>query len=271
MAERLPSLNRVRLSTLAAIVLLAFSLLRLIALPTVRIQVDVLGLLVQLDLDTPAVFLTLTAAVVIAGTDWLIAGHPKLGAKSRTVEHWVVPGLATLGLGVILSRIPSGVPLLLGLPLTDVLLALVLAAEFIVVDRNDPRFDWASLLIRVLAYFLLTGVLFAITATDLRGIFAIPFVFAASSAMVWRLLIMESDAASPRLDAMLVGAVVAQLAWAFHYWPIAPLRESLILALVAYLGEGMSRLLRRGEMTQRRALEFGLLAAFCLGALTVLT
>jgi hypothetical protein len=271
MAERLPSLNRVRLSTLAAIVLLAFSLLRLIALPTVRIQLDVLGLLVQLDLDTPAVFLTLTAAVVIAGTDWLIAGHPKLGVRSLTVEHWVVPGLATLGLGVILSRIPSGLPLLLGLPLTDVLLALVLAAEFIVVDRNDPRFDWASLLIRVLAYLLLTGVLFAITATDLRGIFAIPFVFAASSAMVWRLLIMEPDAASPRLDAVLIGAVVAQLAWAFHYWPIAPLRESLILALVAYLGEGMSRSLRRGELSQRRALEFGLLAAFCLGALTVLT
>jgi len=271
MAEHLPSLNRVRLSTLAAIVLLAFSLLRLIALPTVRIEIDLLGLLVQLDLDTPSVFLTLTAALVIAGTDWLIAGHPKLGPRARRIEHWVVPGLATLGLGVILSRIPSGLPLVLGLPLTDVLLALVLAAEFIVVDRQDPRFDWASLLIRVLAYLLLTGVLFAITATDLRAIFAVPFVFAATGAMVWRLRIMEPEAGDPRLDAALIGAIVAQLAWAFHYWPIAPLRESLILALVAYLGEGLTRLLRRGALTQRRALEYGLLGAFCLGALTVLT
>jgi hypothetical protein len=271
MAERLPSLNRVRLSTLAAIVLLAFSLLRLIALPTVRIQVDVFGLLVQLDLDTPAVFLTLIAALVIAGTDWLIAGHPKLGPRSRAFEHWVIPGLATLGLGVILSRIPSGIPLLLGLPLTDVLLALVLAAEFIVVDRQAPRFDWASLLIRVLAYLLLTGVLFAITATDLRAIFAVPFVFAACSAMIWRLQVMEPEPMHARLDALLIGAVVAQLAWAFHYWPIAPLRESLVLALVVYLCEGMTRLLRRGELTQRRALEYGLLGAFCLGALTALT
>lgn len=271
MAERLPSLNRVRLSTLAAIVLLALSLLRLITLPTVRVQLDVLGLLVQFDLDTPAVFLTLTAALVIAGTDWLIAGHPKLGPRSVTVEHWVVPGLATLGLGVILSRIPSGIPLLIGLPLTDLLLVIVLAAEFIVVDRQDPRFDWASLIIRVLAYLLLTGILFAITATSLRAIFAVPFIFIACSAMVWRLMVMEPDAASARLDAVLIGAVVAQLAWAFHYWPIAPLRVSLILGLVTYLGEGMTRLLRRGDLTQRRALEYGLLGAFCLGALTVLT
>jgi len=271
MGERLPSLNRVRLSTLAAIVLLAFSLLRLITLPTLRIQIDLLGLLVQLDLDAPAIFLTLTAALVIAGTDWLIAGHPKLGPRALTLEHWVVPGLATLGLGVILSRIPSGIPLLVGLPLTDLLLVLVLAAEFVVVDRSDPRFDWASLLIRVLAYLLLTGVLFAITATDLRAIFAVPFVFAATGAMAWRLLIMEPDSVSARVDAVLIGAIVAQLAWAFHYWPLAPLRESLILALVAYLGEGLTRLLRRGDLTQRRALEYGLLGAFCLGALTVLT
>lgn len=271
MAQRLPSLNRVRLSTLAAIVLLAFSLLRLIVLPTVRIQMDVLGLVVRLDLDTPAVFLTLTAALVIAGTDWLIRGHPQIGPSSLTLEHWVIPGLATLGLGVILSRIPAGTLLLLGLPFSDLLLLLVLAAEFIVVDRQDPRFDWASFLIRVLASLLLTGVLFAITATDLRAIFAVPFVFVATSAMSWRLLILEQAMATARMDAILIGLVVAQTAWAFHYWPIAPLRESLVLALLAYLGQGLTRLLRRGDLTQRRALEYGLVAAFCLGALTVLT
>jgi hypothetical protein len=271
MAERLPSLNRTRLSTLAAIVLLAFSLLRLIELPTIRIEMDLLGLLLRLDLSTPFVFLTLTATLVVAGTDWLIRGHPHVAGTSLTLEHWVIPGLAALGLGVILSRIPGGAALLIGLPLADLLLVLVLAAEFIVVDRADPRFDWASLLIRVLGYLLLTGVLFAITATDLRAIFAVPFVFLASSAMAWRLLVMEEPVATARLDSVLIGLVLAQVAWGLHYWPIAPLRESLLLALVAYLAEGLARMLRQGELSRRRVLEYGLVAAFCLGALTVLT
>lgn len=271
MPSALPSLNRERLSTLAAIVLLAYSLLRLIDLPTLRVQANLLGLLLRLDINAPLVLLTLTAALVVAGTDWLIRGHPLAHAAGVQISHWVMPGLAALGLGVILVRIPSALGVALGLPLVDLFLLAVVASEFIVIDRHDPRYDLASLLLRGLAYLLLTGVLFAMTATDLRAFFAVPLIWLATSGIMWRLASMDQEAATARLDAMLIGLVVAQFAWALHYLPVLPLRESLLLALTAYLAEGLLRTYRRGELTSRRVGEYALLGFFCLGALTVLT
>jgi hypothetical protein len=65
--------------------------------------------------------------------------------------------------------------------------------------------------------------------------------------------------------------LVSQFAWALHYLPILPLRESLTLVLLTYLAEGLLRTYRRGELTSRRAGEYALLGMFCFGALTVLT
>jgi hypothetical protein len=271
MASALPSLNRERLSTLAAIVLLAYSLLRLIDLPTLRVQANLLGLLLRLDLNAPLVLLTLTAALVVAGTDWLIRGHPRCNPAALQIEHWVLPGLAALGLGVILVRVASPLGVAIGLPLVDLFLVAVVASEFVVVDRLDPRYDLAALLLRALAYLLLTGVLFAITATDLRAFFAVPLILLVTSGIVWRLSNMHEEASTARLDAVLIGLLISQFAWALHYLPILPLRESLTLVLLTYLAEGLVRTYRRGELTSRRAGEYALLGMFCFGVLTVLT
>jgi hypothetical protein len=163
----------------------------------------------------------------------------------------VIPGLAALGLGAILARLPAGIPLAVGLGVAGLLLYGVLAAEFVVFQPDDPRAGWASLGLRTLSFLLLVGVVFAIRAARVRAAFAIPLVILAAAAVVWRILVIESGAGDRRAAAYAAATawVVGQLGWALHYWPGPPLKFALVLGAVAYAGIGLGRghLLRAGR------------------------
>ena len=261
MVRELPQPDRDRLSVLTALVLLAYTLLRIVVLPTLTAEFSLLGLLIRLELNTRMVLLSLSAALTVAGADWLIRAHPWYQPNQPTIEHWVVPGLAALGAGAILARIPEGPGWWLGLVLAASLLIAVLATEFIVLDPDDPRYDGASVGLTALSYLLLVGALFATWATGLRATFAIPLVLAACTAVAWRLLRLQQPQSPVLTHAALIGIATSEIAWALHYWPIPPLRVSLLLGLGVYLGAGLALAHLRREMNRATALEFSARAA----------
>lgn len=249
---------------MAALVLLSYTLARLVVLPSIGAEFTLLGLLVRFEINTHLVMLALAAALTTAGAAWLLGSHPNASAQRSTAEHWVIPGLAALGVGAILSRIPLGPGLGIGLAFAAALLIAVLVAEFIVFDPTDPRYDAASLGLRSLAYLLLVGVIFTLQATDIRAAFAIPIVMACSTAVAWRLLRLGVPNLSVWRYALLIGIVTTQLAWGLHYWPTSPLQQALILGLVAYLGEGFLLAHLQDGITAARALELAVLAGLSL-------
>lgn len=271
MARELPQPNRDRLSVLTALVLLTYALLRIVVLPTLTVEFGLVGLLLRFELNTRIVLLSLSAALTVAGVDWLIRAHPWYQPNRPTVEHWMVPGLAALGAGTILARIPEGPAWWLGLVLAASLLVAVLATEFIVLDPDDPRYDVASVGLTALSYLLLVGALFAIRSTGLRATFAVPLVLAACAAVAWRLLRLQQPESPALLHAGLIGIVASQVAWALHYWPIPPLRASLILGLGVYLGTGLALAHLRREMDRASALEFSTVGAVALLGILILS
>jgi hypothetical protein len=268
---QLPRLDRQRLSTLAALVLLSYGLIRVVVLPEVQAQVTFLGLVVRIDINAPLVLLSLAAALAVAGADWLIRVHPHMQPGQVAFEHWVVPGLAALGVGAILTRIPDGAPFWIGLGLAAVLLVSVIAAEFIVVDPADPRFDPAAIGLRALSYLLLIGTLFAIRAAGMRAAFAVPLILVASGAVAWRLLRLTDPLAPQWLHGALIGGVTAQIAWGLHYWPISPLREALLLGTLVYLAGGIVEARRGPRLERRQAVELAVVGAVALAAIFLLT
>lgn len=219
-----------------ALVLLAYSLIRIVALPSAAIQYSLFGLLVRFDLNTSTMMIGLAALITISGADWVIRSHPAARAERAGAEHWVLPGLASLGIGAIVIRLPAGAILAAGLVGAAALFAVVIIGEFISVDRSDPRFPIAGLGLRVLAYVLLGGTLFAILATGERAIFAVPMMLLASLGVSWRLLRLESRDQPMLGFALLIGWTVAQIGWALHYWPLPPMKSALILTMATYLG-----------------------------------
>jgi hypothetical protein len=253
--QELPQPGRQHLSTLTALLLLTFFLVRFVELPTLQINFALLGLLLGFELNTRFFLLTLAALLAASGSDWLIHTHPTIPAQHITPEAWVIPGLAALGTGVILTQLPFGPALGIGLALTALLLIGVLVAEFIVQDPADPRHDRAALGLTAMAYLLLVGVLFAMRAAGLRALFAIPLTFGACYVVAWRQYRLEDEVEVAIGHAALFSLLTSQIAWALHYWPMNPLQEALILSLLVYLGCHVGLASTRGELDHTRALE----------------
>lgn len=258
---------------MVALVLLAAGLLRVVQLPALQTEFALLGLLVRLRLDTQFVMLMLAAGLAFTGVDWLLQSHP-LAARARPgLAHRLIPGLAALGLGAILARLPAGIPLAVGLLVAGLLLYGIYAAEFVVFQPDDPRAAWASLGLRSLSMLLLLGVIFSIRAARMRAAFAIPLITLASAAVAWRILVMQSEASDRRAAAYAIACawIVGQLAWALHYWPAPPLRIGLLLGAMAHAGTGLSRSQLAGEAGPAMVIEHAAVAGCALLAALALT
>jgi len=270
MERELPQPDRDRLSVLTALVLVAYILTRVVVLPPATAEVRLLGLLVRVQVNTLSVMLALAGALAAAGADWLIRAHPWHPAGQSTRQHWIVPGLAALGAGAILARIPEGPAWWIGLGLAAVLLLTVLVTEFVLVDADDPRYDGAAIGVTALAYLLLAGSLYAIRASGLRATFAIPLIFLAATSVAWRLLLLDGPRPGTLAYAFVIGLAAAQIAWGLHYWPIAPLRWALMLGLAVYVGTGLIQAHLRGGIDRAARFEFSAVAVLALLGIAIL-
>ena len=270
MDGKLPQPDRDRISTLTALILLTYTLIRIVILPTIETEFSILGLFIRLEFKTGSIMLALAGCLAIAGSDWLIRSHPRIEDGQSKPEHWVIPGLASIGAGTILTRLPEGPVFWIGLILTAALLIAVLMSEFIVLDPDDPRHDTTAIGLTALAYLLLIGATFSIFATGLRAIFAIPLILAASAVVAWRLLRLAQIKNTAVRFALLISGTTAQIAWGLHYWPTPPLREALILGLLVYLGNGLAMAHEEGKLERIRVIEFTFIGAVALIAIVSL-
>ncbi len=259
-----------RLSTLAALLLLTYGLVRIIELPTLGLDLTLLGLVIPLTLNTRTVMLALAAALTVVGADWLAEAHPQAPQGRKAIEHWILPGLASFGSGVLLTRVPEGSALWIGLVVTAVALMAVFVAEFIAIDPDDPRRRTALVGLEALAYLLLLQITFSIRLLNLRGVFALPILFGGGAAIAWRLLRLRQPTRRVLLHGASIGWGLAQIGWALHYWPLPPLQGALILTLAFYIGLGLAATILEAATLRHRALEYSLIGLLGMVAILVL-
>jgi hypothetical protein len=264
----LPRPDRERLSALGALVLLAIALVRVVSLPTLPFEVSAAGLLIRIEVNRAVVLIGLAAAVTVAGADWLAQSHPRPPRGRSRLEHVVIPGLATLATGAILTSIDPGPALWAGLVLAAGLLIAVLVAEFAVIDPQDPRRPAATIGLTALAQILLTGAFFALLSLGVRAFFTVPLSFLATAAVAWRLLRMRLPGTHPALHAVAIGVVISELMWGLYYLPLAPAQVALILGLLVYLAIQTTVSLARQRLSRPRVMEYASFAA--VGTLVVL-
>jgi hypothetical protein len=259
------------LSALTALVLLTYTLLRVVSLPTYEASVTVFTFRVSLQLNAQFLLLSLVSALTIAGVDWLIELHPRKKSGWERIQHWIIPGMAAIGAGSIVSRIPQGPWLWLGLVIAAFILVAVLVAEFIMVDPVDPRHDFVALALTTLGFLLIIGLLFAMRVAALRAILAIPLTMVAGSALSWRLARMRPSYEGAVRYAIAIGGLLAQLGWGLHYLALDPWRAAMILGLGLYLGNGMTQTIESDESSRSRMAELIIIGVAGLSAILLLT
>ncbi|NPA31421.1 MAG: hypothetical protein GXO37_05410 [Chloroflexi bacterium] len=229
-----------KLSLFTGLLALVLVLARLVQLPGPRRAFTVGEVQVTLALDAALGLAVLLAALTWTGMDWLLRDHPAYRPR-RLVWHALLPTFALWALEAALLALPVG-PMwwfVFGAGLAA--LVVVLLAEFVVLDPQDPRALWAGLGLQAVAYGLYLLLALAVRAAGWRLLFAAPLLAVGAWVVARRLWALRSRAPSWWADGVVL-VVMGHLSVAWFYAPLGPLAYSLVLlgalyALVPLLAE----------------------------------
>jgi len=235
-----------RVSILTAIVLLAFALTRLVSAPPVQLTIPLAGVYVTLSFNLNTMIVLLAAGLTAAGMDWLLRTHPSL-EKGETREHWLLPTLTVLVIGVALYTLPQTIIWWLGFGLGAAILLLVFFAEFVAVDPIDLRYPFATAVLTVLAFIIFLILAVALKATNVRLFLLAPALFVGGGLVALRTLHLRLNERWELTWAIGIGLVTIQLGAALYYMPLTPVRFGLgllgplyaLTSLAVSLAEGI--------------------------------
>ena len=221
-----------RVSILTAVVLLAFALTRVISIPNYRMFIPLAGhWFLSLNLNTLIVLLA--SGMTAAGVDWLLRTHPSL-KKGENRQHWLLPTLTVLVVGVTLYTLPPTAVWWLGFVLGAVILVVVFFAEFVAVDPADSRYPFATAILTVLAFVIFLILAITLKAANARLFLVIPALFLGCGLVTLRTLHLRLNERWETPWAIGIAMVIVQLGAALYYMPLTPVRFGLALIGPAY-------------------------------------
>jgi hypothetical protein len=250
--RHLPDSNR--LSVLTAVILLAYALTRLIALPPFGIQASLLGVEMAFQISSSAVVSFLVAGLTATGMDWLLRSHPHLDNKN-TLEHWILPALTAWIIGISIFSLSESALWWLAFLLGGVFLVLICVAEYVAVDPDDSRYGVAVASLTGLSFVLLLVLITALRAVGMRLIVFLPPLFLAVWLVSMRTLHLRLGGRWEFYWSLGIAFVVAQLAAPLHYWQISPLQFGLLLLGPAYALTSLAANLNEAQPFRRAMTE----------------
>lgn len=239
----LPDSNRI--GVLTAAVLLAFALGRLVPSTAVDVRFSLGQFFLTYPVNLNTILNIFAAGLTATGMDWLLRSHPKLGQRPP-LEHWFLPTLTVLVIGVPLAVLPPGSSWWITFGLAALLIVIVFLAEYVAVDPAAPSYAASTALLTALSFAVYLILLVALDSTQPRLVILLPAVFIGSALVSLRALRLRLHGHWEFIWAAGIALISIQLASALHYWPITPLQFGLALfgplyaltALAGGTGEG---------------------------------
>lgn len=264
MIDRIPAINRERLSVTIALVLLALALIPLLNAPGRTVGASVLGSELGIDITPGGLITLLAAALACAGVDVLISAHPRVrsGQAGWTFVFWILPALAVLASAQWLSRASNGLAWTAQLLASGAALWVIIRTEFGTVDPDAPAAGRSRLLLNIAAYLLAFGLFAMIWETRARSL--ITATLMALIAFFLAIDLMWMTRAGGRrvaLHALVVAAIIGECAWALNYWRATTATAGLALVLIFYALSGIATQHLFGKLTIRVLIEFALVIA----------
>lgn len=228
------------LSVVTATILIAYALTPFVNLPERSLNFQLPGFFFVLRINFVTLVSILAAGLAMAGSIWLIEGHPDRPKKNSFI-HGLLPGLTAWMIGVPLSTLSVDLQWWVVFAFGGVLLTLVFAAEYIVVDIKDARLGPATVGLTAISFAMFMVLAVAVRASSLRLYLLLPPLIATLGLVSWRTLYLRLGGKRMLHWGVAISVLVGQLAIGIHYWPLSPLRYGLILlasatALTSFAG-----------------------------------
>ena len=258
-----PDSNRV--GVLTAAVLLAFALTHLIQTPEFTLELQLPGFYFAYPLSLSTLMVLMAAGLTATGMDWLLRSHPSLG-KTRTIEHWLLPTLATFIVGIPLTILPPGNIWWIGFGIGGLLLVLVFMAEYIVVEPSAPNYAIATAGLTALSFAVYLILTTALRFSSVRLFLLAPALFIAAGLVSLRTLHLRVSQKWEYNWALGIAFVCTQIGAGLHYWPVSPVQFGLVLLGPLYALSTLTGNLLEGIPLRRAMIEPLITLALAWGA-----
>lgn len=253
--------------------MITMATMALVSLPGQGATVSLVGRTFQLPVAASSLAPLVLALLAGSGTEAVVRAHPlALEGKLRlTIRFWALPVAVTMIALVLLPRAPSDLYWAAGLLLGALLLSLVLAALYFSLDHESAGYRRARAFLNMVCYAIAL-LLFLLIPDTLSEVSRALILGGVAALLALELLRGSRSAAGVvTLYAVVVGAVVAQVAWALLLVDMSALSAGLLLLLLFYLLIGVTWQTLLGRLTRRVALEFGLVALIGLALILALS
>lgn len=222
-----PDLEKV--SILAAIILLAYTLTNFISLPVNQIEIRAAGIYVSIPLSFSIMVAILLGGITASGAAWMMRDHPGVRNSLDTIQHWLLPSLTSWVLWVLIEQVPFGRQWWTAALASGFLLMLVLIAEYIVMDFNHPYYLPASIGITAISLSLFLMLAVALHIAQIRLFFQVPGLSFAAGLVVLRVIHLRTEGEWMIRQAVLAAIVIGEISAALHYWPIGSIPFGIAL------------------------------------------
>jgi hypothetical protein len=243
-----------RLSILSAAILLAYAASRFVEIPAREFGLQLPGFYLAVELNIHTVVALLVAGLTATGADLLLRDHPALGEK-RTVEHWLLPALTALTLGIPLNQMPVGLQWLISFAIAGIVIMLVLVSEYIAVDPEDERYPIASAALTAVAYALFLILAIVLQSATFRLFLILPALLLAAGLVSLRTLHLRLKGRWLYLRTLVIMVILTGMISAFHYWPLSPVAYGLLILGPAYSLTSLIGALSEGQTLKRAIIE----------------
>jgi hypothetical protein len=254
MAEKKYQPDSTRVSILTSMVLLAFALSHLISTPSYSLTFPIAGMVISLAFNLNTLIVLLAGGLTATGMNWLLDTHPSL-EKGETREHWLLPTLTVLVIGVVLYTLPPTLIWWLGFGMGATILLVVFYAEFTAVDPSDTRYPFATAILTVFAFIIFLILAMALKASNARLFLVAPALFVAGGLVALRTLHLRLSEHWEAAWAIGIAVVTVQLGAALYYMPLTPVRFGLGLLGPIYCLTSLSINLLDGSPLRQAIIE----------------
>jgi hypothetical protein len=256
-----------RILTLLALIAMAPALLLVIDLPMRDFSVDIFGAPLTIQFGVNTLLITLVPVMAIAGVDWVLREHPVVqrGEVGYLFPFWIAPGLGTLAVCLLLTRISTWPLWIAVLAAGIVVIGILVNAEYGALSSDLAGYANSRLIVSGLTYviaYVLYAVIYAqrertvVSATQTA---LLTFLFAVELLAPHRIGLGKAV-----LNALVLAFLVGQATWAMNYWNISTWSAGVLLLAWLYVGVGISQEFHEGQPARGVLLEYGAVTAVAL-------
>jgi hypothetical protein len=227
-----------KLSVIMVVIVLAFSLTRIIPISGNTIQVNLAGFIIRLDFGLGTLIAIITGLLSAAGSNWLIMSHPYASDGKikwfMSVPHWIIPVFSSFVISITLNNMTRGNAWWIVLGLGSLLLMMVFIAEYNVVDPEDLNHPVAAVSLIALSFALFLILAISLRTAEVRLYIILPVLVIAGYLVALRTLYLRSGGKWLYEWVLIIALIIGQAVAGLYYLPLNPISFALFILALLY-------------------------------------